>query len=105
MLDAIANSNDNLGRPMPAYPQSFPIDGLMRVESQVRTLTEGELRDGLSLLSPEINDQNDDPESCKLILDWKEILMSFRARKLKDHKLARLHILSAKFQGYHFFTR
>ncbi len=105
MLDAIANSSDNLGRPMPAYPQSFPIDNLMRVESQVRTLTEGELRDGLPFLSHEPSDQNDDLESCKLILDWKEILMSFRARKLKDHQLTRRHILSTKFQGYHFFTR
>ena len=33
MLDAIARSSDNLGRPMPAYPREFPIDDLMVTET------------------------------------------------------------------------
>jgi thymidylate synthase len=101
MLDAIANSSDNLGRPMPAYPRNFPIHDLMRIEEQVRSAPEREFLDGRA----EADDSTDDPVSHHLVNDWRSILSSFRARKLKDGQLAQRHLLSTDFQGYHFFKR
>ena len=97
MLDAIANSSDNLGRPMPAYPRNFPINDLMAAESQVWSATEGEIRDGLLHMASDPDDH--------LVSDWRSILMSVRARKMKDPQLARRYILSSNFHGYHFFKR
>ena len=105
MLDAIARSSDNLGRPMPAYPRSFPINDLMRVEHRVHEMTDGEFLDGFTLISPNLSDGAEDPASYQLINDWKNILCSFRARKMKDHQLAQRYLLSTNHQGYHFFKR
>jgi thymidylate synthase len=105
MLDAIANSNNNLGRPMSAYPQSFPIEDLMRVEEQIHKMTDGEFLDGFMLVSPKLSNEMDDPAAHELVKDWKNILCSFRARKMKDLKLAQRYLLSTDHKGYHFFKR
>ena len=105
MLDAIARSSDNLGRPMPAYPRSFPINDLMRVEHRVHEMTDGEFLDGFTLISPKLGDGAEDPASYQLINDWKNILCSFRARKMKDHQLTQRYLRSTNHQGYHFFKR
>ena len=102
MLDAIANSSDNLGRPMPAYPRVFPIDDLMRVEKDVWDASEGTIKDGLT---PGLGESNEDPATKNLIDDWRSILMSFRARKFKDSGLAQRLIISTDHPGYHFFKR
>ena len=102
MLDAIANSSDNLGRPMPAYPRVFPIDDLMRVERDVWDASEGTIKDGLT---PGLGESNEDPATKNLIDDWRSILMSFRARKFKDSGLAQRLIISTDHPGYHFFKR
>lgn len=105
MLDAIANSSDNLGRPMPAYPRVFPISDLMRVEEQVQKMNDSEFLDGFMLAKPKIIDTTEDPVAQKLIDDWKNILCSFRARKMKDQQLAQRYLLSTDYKGYHFFKR
>jgi len=105
MLDEVANSNDGLGRPMPRYPRVFPIDDLMRVEESVHRMTEGEFLDGTLLISPRLSDKMEDPVSCRLVNDWKNILCSFRARKMKDTKLAQRHLHSTNYDGYSFFRR
>ncbi len=105
MLDAIARSSDNLGRPMPAYPRAFPIDDLMRVEKRVHEMTDGEFLDDFILLSPKMSEAMNDPVTYQLVNDWKNILCSFRARKMKDHQLAQRYLLSTDHKGYHFFKR
>jgi len=105
MLDAIACSSDNFGRPMPAYPRSFPIHDLMRVEEHVHSMNDGEFMDGIMPLSPGLSDAMEDPAACQLVNDWKNILCSFRARKMKDHQLAQQYLRSTDHQGYHFFKR
>lgn len=105
MLDAIANSNDNLGRPMPAYPRGFPIHDLMYVEEQVHGATDGEFLDGIMEYRSTTSDVMNDPAARQLINDWRNILCSFRARKMKDKQLAQRYLLSTSFQGYHFFKR
>lgn len=105
MLDATARSSDNLGRPMPAYPRSFPINDLMRVEHRVHEMTDGEFLDGFTLIIPKLSDEEEDPASYQLINDWKNILCSFRARKMKDQKLSQHYLHSTDYQGYHFFKR
>lgn len=105
MLDAIARSSDNLGRPMPAYPRVFPIDDLMKAEQAVWDASEGAIRDGFVLVSPRLSEDAEDPAAKKLIDDWCNVLMSVRARKLKDSGLARRFIVSTDHPGYHFFKR
>ena len=105
MLDEIANSSDNLGRPMPAYPRVFPIADLMRVEEQIHNMTDGEFLDGITPVSPKLSDEMDDPVAYKLVNDWKNILCSFKARKMKDNQLAQHYLRSTDFMGYHFFKR
>ena len=105
MLDAIANSSDNLGRPMPAYPRDFPIHDLMRIEEQVHKMTDGEFLDGFMAHNSMTGDAMNDPAADQLINDWKNILCSFRARKMKDQKLAQQYLLSTDHKGYHFFKR
>jgi len=105
MLDAIANSTDNFGRPMQPYPKDFPISDLMRVEEMVRSTSEGALRDGVVFTPATLSDQMDERQACILVQDWCDILCSSRARKLKDDMLARRFILATEFQGYHFFKR
>lgn len=105
MLDAIANSSDNLGRPMPAYPRVFPISALMRIEDQIRKMNEGEFLDGIALNHPQLSEVVDDPAAHQIIGDWKNILCSFRARKMKDTKLAQQYLFSTEYKGYNFFKR
>ena len=105
MLDAIAGSNDNLGRPMPALPGVFPIRDLMRIEESIWNASEAEVMDGLLFLSPRLGEGSDDPTTRDFIDDWKNVLVSVRARKMKDQRLARQCITDTNFQGYHFFKR
>ena len=105
MLDKIARSSDNLGRPMPAYPRVFPIHDLMQVEEWIHNTNDGEFVDGIMPLSPGLSDAMEDPAACQLVNDWKNILCSFRARKMKDDQLARRYLLSTDHKGYHFFKR
>ena len=105
MLDAIANSNDNFGRPMPALPRVFPISDLMRIEESIWCASEAEVGDGLLFLSSKIIESSDDPTNRNFVDDWKNILVSARARKMKDPRLARQCITGTNFQGYHFFKR
>ena len=97
MLDAIANSNDCFSIPMPALPQVFPIDDLMQVEKSVWSASDAEIKDGI-LLSGSF-------KSVSFVEDWKSILVSFKARKMKENKLANQCILGTSFKGYHFFRR
>jgi len=105
MLNAIANSSDNLGRPMPALPKSFPINDLMSVERAVWEASEGAIKDGFVLVSPKLSDALEDPAARSLVNDWSNILISFRARKMKDESHARRLIVSTEHPGYHFFKR
>jgi thymidylate synthase len=104
MLDAIARSSDNLGRPMPAYPQSFPIDDLMSVERMIWEASEGEIRDGFMPSITNVVQKIENEVTRNLVNDWASILVSHRARKLKDPKLAQ-QFISASHPGYHFFKR
>lgn len=101
MLDAIANSNDNLGRPMPRLSRVFPINSLMRAEESIWSASDAEIKDGLLFASHKTSDSM----NADLIDDWSRILISVRARKMKEPKLAHQCIIGTKFQGYHFFKR
>jgi len=68
-------------------------------------MTDGEFVDGIMLLSPNLSDAMEDPVANQLVNDWKNILCSFRARKMKDQKLAQRYLLSTDHKGYHFFKR
>ena len=105
MLDAIADSNDNLGRPMPALPGVFPVRDLMRIEESIWAASEAEIGDGLLFLSSKLSEGSDDPTTRDFVDDWKNVLVSVRARKMKDQRLARQCITDTNFQGYHFFKR
>jgi thymidylate synthase len=105
MLDAIACSSDNLGRPMPAYPQSFPIDDLMRVERMVWEASEGEIRDGFMPSVASVVQKIENEVTRNLVNDWASVLVSHRARKLREPKLAQRIIISTSHPGYHFFKR
>ena len=105
MLDAIARSSDNLGRPMPSYPRDFPIDDLMTMERAVWDASEGEIREGFIPNSPKLSAAMNDPVAKSLVDDWTSILISHRARSFKDPQLAKRLIFSTSHQGYHFFKR
>jgi thymidylate synthase len=105
MLDEIANSDPGLGQPMLPLPRVFPIDDLVRVEEQVHSLSDGEFLDGFMLISPKLSDGMSDPDALQLVKDWRGILCSVRARKMKDQKLAQRYLLSTSHKLYHFFKR
>lgn len=105
MLDGIARSNDNTGRPMPPLPQVFPIGDLMEVEGLIHSMSIGEFSDGLAHVNELPADIAVDHDAHALIQDWKSILCSFKARKLKDNEMSRRYLLSTSFAGYHFFGR
>ena len=105
MLDAIANDEELMGYAMPPLPKVFPLDDLMRIEEQVHKTTDGEFLDGFMLLSPKLSDVANDPEAHQLVSDWRNILCSFRARSMKETKLAHRYLLSTEYKGYHFFKR
>jgi hypothetical protein len=41
----------------------------------------------------------------QLVRDWTLVLGSFRARKLKDDRLAKIQLLSTTDRVYHFYNR
>jgi hypothetical protein len=90
---------------MPALPRVFPISDLMRIEESIWRASEAEIGDGLLFLSSKISESSDDSATRNFVDDWKNILVSARARKMKDPRLARQCITGTNFQGYHFFKR
>jgi thymidylate synthase len=97
MLDEIASSINESSCEMPALPIWFPINELMEVEKSVWSASDAEIKDGILF--------SGSSKSTPLIEDWKSILISFRARKMKESKLANQCILGTNFKGYHFFRR
>ena len=90
---------------MTPYPKTFPLGELMDIERSINAMSEGEIRDGISPITSEIKASLKDPVALALADDWSSILLSNRARKLKDEKLAKLKILQTKDTEYHFFKR
>jgi hypothetical protein len=74
---------------------------LMRAEESIWLASDAEIKDGL-LFTPY---SSNDSMNADLIDDWSRILVSVRARKMKEPKLAYQCIVGTKFQGYHFFKR
>jgi hypothetical protein len=108
MLNDIVEEGSNLnsaGVGMSPYPKTFPIGELMDIERSINAMSEGEIRDGISPITSEIRTSLKDPVALTLADDWSSILLSNRARKLKDEKLAKLKILQTKDTEYHFFKR
>ena len=108
MLNDIVEEGSNLnsaGGGMSPYPKTFPIGELMDIERSINAMSEGEIRDGISPITSEIRESLKDPVALTLADDWSSILLSNRARKLKDEKLAKLKILQTKDTEYHFFKR
>lgn len=105
MLDGIANSTESSGFPMHPLPKVFPVSDLMRIEKSVDEMTEGEFLDGLVFTSFRLSDSIDDHVSQTLLLDWTKVLCSFRARKMKDTKLAQQYLHSTDYKGFRFFNR
>ena len=102
MLDDIARSNPNLGRPMLHLPKEFPIESLVTAEEEVWDTSKGSFLDGI-VGSSSMNDI--ESSSSQFISDWRNILCSARARKLKDNNLGLRFIYSTNYNGYHFFKR
>ena len=87
MLDAIANTRVFKSfDEMPAYPIVFPV---------------GELID----LPVVVKSKFSDTRSLTLAEDWSSILLSNRARKMKDEQLSRSYVLGTNHNGYHYFKR
>lgn len=101
MLDAIASSGYVAHDPMPPLPSEFPTQELVETEARVHELTEGEFSDGMVFFTRNYGIE----EGYSIVKDWKCILSSFRARKMKEEKLAHRYIVSTRFRGYHFFKR
>jgi len=103
MLDAIANTRvfKSFGA-MPAYPSVFPVGELIELEDKIRKMTDGEIRDYLPVV---VKSKFSDPGSLALAEDWSSILLSNRARKMKDEKLSRSYILGTNHNDYHYFKR
>ena len=97
MLDAIAASTNDSSCEMPALPIWFPTNELLEIEKSVWSASNAEIKDGV-LFSGSF-------KSVPFVEDWKSILVSFRARKMKENKLANQYILGTSFKGYHFFRR
>lgn len=107
MLNDIVEEGSNLHSAggMAPYPKTFPLGELMDIERSINAMSEGEIRDGISPITSEIRTSLKDPVALTLADDWSSILLSNRARKLKDEKLAKLKILQTKDTEYHFFKR
>jgi len=103
MLDAIANTRvfKSFGA-MPAYPTVFPVGELIELEDKIRKMTDGEIRDYLPVV---VKSKFSDPGSLALAEDWSSILLSNRARKMKDEQLSRSYILGTNHNDYHYFKR
>ena len=95
MLNAIASSGDVRGSPMSPLPKMMPVAQLMEFEKASWQYTEAEIRDGIPFT------RND----SQIVHDWTAILVSGKARKMKDDRLAKTYIGSTIDPVYHFFTR
>ena len=103
MLDAIANTRVFKSfDEMPAYPIVFPVGELIELENKIRKMTEGEIRDYLPVV---VKSKFSDTRSLTLAEDWSSILLSNRARKMKDEQLSRSYVLGTNHNGYHYFKR
>jgi len=107
MLNDIVEEGRNVSSDtgMIPYPKVFPLSELLSVENSINIMNEGEVRDGISPISPEMKASLTDPVALTLVDDWSSILLSNRARKLKDERLTKLKILQTKDTEYHFFKR
>lgn len=103
MLDAIANTQVlKSSCEMPLYPTVFPVGELIQIENKIRNMSDGEIRDYLPAV---VKSSFTDQTSLTLAEDWSSILLSNRARKMKNTQLSRSYILGTKHNGYHFFKR
>ena len=103
MLDAIANTRVFKSfDEMPAYPIVFPVGELIELENKIRKMTDGEIRDYLQVV---VKSKFSDTRSLTLAEDWSSILLSNRARKMKDEQLSRSYVLGTNHNGYHYFKR
>ena len=103
MLDAIANTRVFKSfDEMPAYPIVFPVGELIELENKIRKMTDGEIRDYLPVV---VKSKFSDTRSLTLAEDWSSILLSNRARKMKDEQLSRSYVLGTNHNGYHYFKR
>ena len=103
MLDAIANTRVFKSfDEMPAYPIVFPVGELIELENKIRKMTDGEIRGYLPVV---VKSKFSDTRSLTLAEDWSSILLSNRARKMKDEQLSRSYVLGTNHNGYHYFKR
>lgn len=103
MLDAIANTRVFKSfDEMPAYPIVFPVGELIELENKIRKMTDGEIRDYLPVV---VKSKFSDTRSLTLAEDWSSILLSNRARKMKDEQLSRSYVLGTNHNCYHYFKR
>ena len=103
MLDAIANTRVFKSfDEMPAYPIVFPVGELIELENKIRKMSAGEIRDYLPVV---VKSKFSDTRSLTLAEDWSSILLSNRARKMKDERLSMSYVLGTNHNGYHFFKR
>ncbi len=100
MLDAIASSEPVAPRPMLEYPKKFPVGALMLAEDKIGKSTPAIITKDHSFLGTE-----NDPAIKQLLNDWLNILMSHRARKMKNETLAKDCISHTIDNSYHFFKR
>ena len=103
MLDAIANTRVFKSfDEMPAYPIVFPVGELIELENKIRKMSAGEIRDYLPVV---VKSKFSDTRSLTLAEDWSSILLSNRARKMKDERLSMSYVLGTNHSGYHHFKR
>lgn len=103
MLDAIANTRVFKSfDEMPAYPIVFPVGELIELENKIRKMSAGEIRDYLPVV---VKSKFSDTRSLTLAEDWSSILLSNRARKMKDERLSMSYVLGTNHSGYHYFKR
>lgn len=100
MLDAIASSEPVAPRPMLEYPKKFPVGALMLAEDKIGKSTPAIITKDHNFLGTE-----NDPAIKQLLNDWLNILMSHRARKMKNETLAKDCISHTIDNSYHFFKR
>jgi len=105
MLNDIANSTESSGLPMDPLPKVFPTSELMEVERAVDTMSNGEFLDGIIFRNQLFIDLIADHSTSVLVTDWTKIFCSFRARKMKETKLARHYLHSTDYKGFRFFNR
>jgi hypothetical protein len=82
------------------YPKKFPVGALMLAEDKIGKSTPAIITKDHSFLGTE-----NDPAIKQLLNDWLNILMSHRARKMKNETLAKDCISHTIDNSYHFFKR